>query len=72
MVYKLHGIDMSTCTQRVQLIANEIGLSSPDQLETIWVDYKNGKHKSDAFLEINPFGQVPGFEDTDSGLVFHE
>jgi len=72
MVYKLHGIDMSTCFQRVHLIADEIGMSVPEDMGIIWVDYKNGQQKSEEFLQINPFGQVPGFEDTDPGLVFHE
>lgn len=68
MVYKLHGVGMSTCTQRVLIAATEAGL----EVELVPVDFGKGEHKSEAFLKLQPFGQVPALEDTDAGIVMHE
>ncbi|KAK9898488.1 thioredoxin-like protein [Cystobasidium minutum MCA 4210] len=68
MVYKLHGVALSTCTQRVLITAQEAGV----EVELVPVDFKSGEHKSEAFLKLQPFGQVPVLEDTDAGITMHE
>lgn len=70
MVYKLHGVGMSTCTQRVLIAAQEAGIQ--DQVELVPVDFAKGEHKSDAFIKMQPFGQVPVLEDTENGVIMHE
>lgn len=59
---------MSTCTQRVLIAAEEAGLD----IELVPIDFAKGEHKSEAFLKLQPFGQVPALEDTDAGIVMHE
>lgn len=68
MVLKLHGMPMSTCTQRVLIAATEAGLD----VELVPVDLRKGEHKSEEFLKLQPFGQVPALEDTETGVVMHE
>ncbi|CAN7024476.1 unnamed protein product [Brassica rapa subsp. trilocularis] len=57
--YKVHGHPFSTNTRRVLAVLLEKGLL----YEPITVDLKSGEHKSESFLSLNPFGQVPVFED---------
>lgn len=68
MVYKLHGVGMSTCTQRVLIAATEAGL----EVEIVPVDFGKGEHKSEEFMKHQPFGQVPFLEDTETGVTMHE
>ncbi|KFK42654.1 hypothetical protein AALP_AA1G022700 [Arabis alpina] len=57
--YKVHGHPFSTNTRRVLAVLFEKGLS----YEPITVDLQTGEHKREPFLSLNPFGQVPVFED---------
>ncbi|KAF3575462.1 hypothetical protein DY000_02029245, partial [Brassica cretica] len=69
--YKIHGHPFSTNTRRVLAVLLEKGLL----YEPITVDLKSGEHKSESFLSLStiqvltmlllmqPFGQVPVFED---------
>ncbi|CAH2039074.1 unnamed protein product [Thlaspi arvense] len=57
--YKVHGHPFSTNTRRVLAVLLEKGLS----YDPITVDLKAGEHKSESFLSLNPFGQIPVFED---------
>jgi len=60
MGLKLHGATMSTCTQRVLVVAKELGLD----VEIVPVNFAAKEHKSQAYLESKqPFGQVPVLED---------
>lgn len=68
MVYKLHGVGMSTCTQRVLISAAEAGVD----VELVPVDFQKAEHKSEAFLKLQPFGQVPALEDSEAGITMHE
>ncbi|KAK6254522.1 hypothetical protein SCA6_015827, partial [Theobroma cacao] len=61
MAIKVHGYAMSTCTARVLLCLSEKGL----EYEVVPVDVANGAHKQQPYLSLNPFGQIPAFEDED-------
>lgn len=53
MVLKIYGHASSTATQRVLVVAKELGIP----VEVVAVDY--GSLKTPEFLKIQPFGQVP-------------
>ncbi|KAL3644786.1 hypothetical protein CASFOL_009966 [Castilleja foliolosa] len=61
---KVHGSAMSTATQRVLACVHEKGLS----YEFVSINMQAGEHKLEPYTKINPFGQVPGFEDGDLKL----
>ncbi|KAL1558421.1 glutathione transferase [Salvia divinorum] len=61
---KVHGSFFSTATLRVLACLNEKSLD----YEFIPVDLRSGEHKKDPFLSLNPFGQVPAFQDGDLNL----
>ncbi|KAJ6710472.1 GLUTATHIONE S-TRANSFERASE RHO [Salix koriyanagi] len=63
-IMKVHGSVISTATQRVLACLNEKEL----EFEFIPVNMAVGEHKKDSFLAINPFGQVPAFEQGDLKL----
>ncbi|XP_010542861.1 PREDICTED: glutathione S-transferase F4-like [Tarenaya hassleriana] len=64
--YKVHGHPLSTNTRRVLAALYEKGLG----YEAIEVDLKSGQHKKDPFLRhLNPFGQIPVFEDGSLKLI---
>ncbi|XP_039155575.1 glutathione S-transferase [Eucalyptus grandis] len=64
MVMKIYGSVNSTETTRVFAALYEKGLP----FEFVPVDMRAGEHKEDHFLALNPFGQVPAFEDGDLKL----
>ncbi|KAF4996342.1 hypothetical protein FDECE_12486 [Fusarium decemcellulare] len=65
MTIVVTGLAISTRTQRVLLVLEEIGL--PYELRV--VDLRNGEHKTPNFrMKYNPFGKVPVFEDGDTKL----
>ncbi|KAG6840451.1 hypothetical protein C0991_006627 [Blastosporella zonata] len=66
MVLKLYGISYSTCTQRVATVL----LEKQVPFEFITVDFSTGEHKSPAYLEKQPFGQIPYIDD--DGFVLYE
>ncbi len=58
---KLYGFPLSGHSHRVELFANLAGIN----FESVFVDLAKGEHKQEAFLSLNPFGQVPVMEDGD-------
>ncbi|KAK0608369.1 hypothetical protein LWI29_029750 [Acer saccharum] len=64
MMIKVHGMALATCTSRVLLCLAEKGLD----YELIPVDVAAGEHKQQPYLSLNPFGQIPAFEDGDVKL----
>ena len=56
---KLHHFPLSGHAHRAQLMLSLLGL--PHQL--VPVNLRQGEHKTEAFLRLNPFGQVPVLED---------
>ncbi|XP_011079702.1 glutathione S-transferase-like [Sesamum indicum] len=64
MAIKVHGSAFSTAAMRVFACLNEKGL----EYEFVPVDMRAGEHKKEPFLSLNPFGQVPAFEDGDLKL----
>ncbi|KAK4407027.1 Glutathione S-transferase PARB [Sesamum angolense] len=64
MAIKVHGSLFSTAAMRVFACLNEKGL----EYEFVPVDMRAGEHKKEPFLSLNPFGQVPAFEDGDLKL----
>ncbi|KAL3647996.1 hypothetical protein CASFOL_008964 [Castilleja foliolosa] len=64
MAIKLHGNPLSPAAQRVFLALAEKEL----EYELVFVDFATGQHKKEPFISINPFGQVPAFEDGDLKL----
>jgi glutathione S-transferase len=61
---KLHHFPLSGHSHRVQLMLSLMGLPH----DIVPVDLKRGEQKSEAFLKLNPFGQVPVLEDGDTAL----
>jgi len=61
---KIHGFPLSGHSHRVELFANLAGIPH----EVVFVDLAKGEHKGEAFLKLNPFGQVPVLEDGDFTL----
>lgn len=64
MVLKLHGSPLSTCTARVRLALVEKGVDAEFHI----IDLTKGEHVSPSYLEKQPFGKVPFFEDTETGV----
>ncbi|KAI9181290.1 hypothetical protein LWI28_018155 [Acer negundo] len=58
---KIHGSVISTAAQRVFACLYEKDIN----FELVPVDMSAGEHKSESFLAMNPFGQVPAFEQGD-------
>lgn len=61
---KLYGPRMGS-SLRTHWVAAEVGTTC----ETISVDFSKGEHKGEAFLQINPMGQVPALVDGDFKLA---
>ncbi|PIN05141.1 Glutathione S-transferase [Handroanthus impetiginosus] len=61
MAIKVFGSFISTATMRVLLCLDEKGLA----YEFVPVNLAASDHKGEPFLSLNPFGQVPAFEDGD-------
>ncbi|CAH9117405.1 unnamed protein product [Cuscuta epithymum] len=64
MALKVHGSLASSATLRVIGCLEEKGL----KYEFVRVNLQAGEHKKEPFLRLNPFGQVPAFEDGDLTL----
>ncbi|XP_057782362.1 glutathione S-transferase PARB-like [Salvia miltiorrhiza] len=64
MAIKVHGHLNSTATLRVLACLNEKGLD----YEFVPVNMSTGEHKKEPFISLNPYGQVPAFEDGDLKL----
>ncbi|KAJ7148782.1 glutathione S-transferase [Mycena crocata] len=65
-ILKLYGMRQATCTRRVATVLHE--LKVPFELHEI--DFKSNEHKSPAFLEKQPFGQIPYIDD--DGFILYE
>lgn len=61
---RIHRHPLSGHAHRVELFASLAGINA----ELIDVDLASGEHKSAAFLDLNPFGQVPTIEDGETVL----
>ena len=61
---KLYGPRMGS-SLRTHWVAAELGTTC----ETVPVDFSKGEHKGEAFLQINPMGQVPALVDGDFKLA---
>lgn len=61
---KVYGTPFSTATTRVLVTLHEKEV----EYEFVPVDLRAGEHKKEPFLSLNPFGQVPAFEDGDLKL----
>ena len=66
MVLTLVGFAASTCTRRVKTVLEEKGV--PYEFKV--VDGSKGEHKTEAFLQKQPFGQVPYIDD--DGFILYE
>ncbi|KAJ3481107.1 hypothetical protein NLI96_g7882 [Meripilus lineatus] len=66
MVLRLYGIDFFTCTRRVACILKEYNVP----YELVTVDFASKEHKSPAFLEHQPFGQIPYIVDDDGFEIY--
>jgi Glutathione S-transferase, N-terminal domain len=55
MTLSIHGVSSFTCTRRVALIAKERNVP----YELVPVNFATGEHKQPAYIEHQPFGQVP-------------
>ncbi|KAF5339184.1 hypothetical protein D9611_011203 [Ephemerocybe angulata] len=66
MVLTLYGLSFSTCTKRVATVMHEKQVP----FKLVQVDYLKNEHKSPAFLEKQPFGQVPYLDD--DGYIIYE
>ena len=63
---KLYGHPFSICTRKVLLTLAEKGL----QAEFVHVELGKGEHKAPEYMQKNPFGVVPYFED--DGIKMYE
>ncbi|KAM1604575.1 hypothetical protein ACFX15_030663 [Malus domestica] len=61
---KVHGNVISTATMRVCATLYEKDI----KFELVPIDLGAGEHKKEPFISLNPFGQVPAFEDGDFKL----
>ncbi|GAV89457.1 GST_C domain-containing protein/GST_N domain-containing protein [Cephalotus follicularis] len=61
---KVHGNVGSTATARVLTCLYEKDL----EFEFVHVDLRSGEHTKEPYLSLNPFAQVPAFEDGDLKL----
>ncbi|KAF9231918.1 glutathione S-transferase [Melanogaster broomeanus] len=66
MVVKLYGFPVSTCTRLVALICKEKEIP----YELVPVDLMEDEHKSPAFMQHQPFGQIPYIDD--DGFILYE
>ncbi|XP_030543337.2 glutathione S-transferase-like [Rhodamnia argentea] len=64
MVMKVYGTVLSSATMRVFAALYEKDL----EFTFVPVNLRAGEHKEEHFLALNPFGQVPAFEDGDLKL----
>lgn len=61
---KLYDFELSGSCYKIRLFLNILGL----KYETQHVDFVNKEHKTDKFTALNPFGEIPVFEDGDLRL----
>ncbi|KAJ7123371.1 glutathione S-transferase-like protein [Mycena epipterygia] len=66
VILKLYGLSHATCTRRVATVLHELKVP----FELIEVNLMKGEHKIPAFLEKQPFGQIPYIDD--NGYILYE
>ncbi|XP_043716318.1 glutathione S-transferase-like [Telopea speciosissima] len=64
MAPKVHGALFSPAAMRAFVALHEKEV----EFEVVPIDMAAGEHKKEPFLSLNPFGQVPAFEDEDLKL----
>ncbi|KAJ7451460.1 glutathione S-transferase 1 [Mycena galericulata] len=65
-ILKLYAHPHTTCTRRVATTLHELKVP----FELIVIDWQNGEHKTAAYLEKQPFGQIPYIDD--DGFILYE
>lgn len=58
---RLHDLELSGNCYKVRLLCGLLGLD----LEIVPVDFMGGAHKASPLIDLNPFGEIPVFEDGD-------
>ena len=61
MATKLYDLELSGNCYKVRLLASLLGVP----LEIVPVDFLGGEHKRSPLIELNPFGEIPTFQDGD-------
>lgn len=61
MTAKLYDLELSGNCYKVRLLSSLIGLP----LEIVPVDFLAGEHKKPPLIALNPFGEIPVFQDGD-------
>ncbi|HSV80925.1 MAG TPA: glutathione S-transferase [Ramlibacter sp.] len=61
---KLHDFELSGSCYKIRLFLNILG----QKYDKVNVDFVNKEHKADPFMALNPFGEIPVFEDGDVRL----
>lgn len=56
---KLYDFELSGSCYKLRMLMNILGV----KYEAINVDFVNKEHKTDKYLALNPFGEIPIFED---------
>ncbi|MCR9203871.1 MAG: glutathione S-transferase family protein [Halobacteriovoraceae bacterium] len=65
---KLYSMVPFDCSGKVNWLLNELGVDF--ELETL--SWKNGDLASEKYLKMNPIGQIPVLEDSETGVVMFE
>ncbi|KAJ6582521.1 thioredoxin-like protein [Mycena vulgaris] len=65
-ILKLYGGKFAPCTRRVATVLHELKVP----FELIEIDLTNGEHKTPAYMEKQPFGQIPYIDD--DGFILYE
>lgn len=56
---KLYDFELSGSCYKIRMLMNILGV----QYESVTVDFVNKEHKTDKYTALNPFGELPIFED---------
>ncbi|GAB3628330.1 glutathione S-transferase [Pandoraea terrae] len=56
---KLYDFELSGSCYKIRLLMNSLGL----ECEAVNVDFVNKEHKTEKYTRLNPFGEIPIFED---------
>jgi glutathione S-transferase len=56
---KLYDFELSGSCYKIRLLLNILGVT----YETVTVDFVKKQHKEKSYLSLNPFGEIPIFED---------
>ena len=60
----LYDFELSGSCYKIRLFLNILGL----EYDSVPVDFVNKEHKTEKYLQLNPFGEIPIFEDGDLRL----